>query len=416
MTCASSELDRSNPLALFHSEFCRPGNKIYLDGNSLGLLPSKAVEIVGQRIREWQEHAVEGWTACAWFDLAERLAAGLANLLGAAPDEFIFTGSTTVNLHQLLATYYQPNPNKSLIVIEAAAFPSDRYAVESHLRLRGLDPITALRVVPNTDRGLLDPQAILDAIDDAVAFAVLPTVAYSSGQLLPIPAINQKAKSRGVRIAWDCSHSAGAIDHDFTAQGVELAFGCSYKFLNGGPGAVGFLFRSRHLPRFHPGLAGWWGNEKTTQFEMAQTFRPAAGAGALQISTPSLLSLAPLEASLEILQRAGMNRIRSVSLALTRFLMDALEKRSGGFRIVTPKFAEERGGHVALQHPLARPIAKLLRERFGVIGDFRPPDTLRLAPVALYNSFAELEQTVQFLCEAEALAPSLIEPSRDVIT
>ena len=415
MSCAS-ELDRSNPLADFHVEFCRPENKIYLDGNSLGLLPNKAVEVLGQRIREWQEHAVGGWTVCAWFDLAERLAAALATLLGAAPDEVIFTGSTTVNLHQLLATYYQPSPDKSLIVIDAAAFPSDRYALESHLRLRGLDPITALRVIPNTDGGLLDPTAILDALDDAIAFAVLPTVVYSSGQLLPMRAIIQKAKTCGIRIAWDCSHSAGAIDHDFNSEGVELAFGCSYKYLNGGPGAIGYLFRSRHLEALHPGLAGWWGNEKTTQFEMAQTFRPAAGAGALQISTPSLLSLAPLEASLEIFQRAGMSRIRSVSLALTEFLVAALEKRSGGFRIVTPKFAEERGGHVALQHPLARQIAMLLRERFGVVGDFRPPDTLRLTPVALYNSFAELEKTAEFLCEAEALAPGLVDRSKNLVT
>ncbi len=413
---SASKLDQSNPLAIFHSEFCRPENKIYLDGNSLGLLPGKAIEALGQRIQEWQKHAVEGWTVCGWFDLAERLAAALAALLGAAPEEVIFTGSTTVNLHQLLATYYQPSPSKSVIAIDTSAFPSDRYAVESHLRLRGLDPKTSLRVVPNTDQGLLDPADILDAFDEAVAFAVLPTVVYSTGQLLPIRAIMQKAKTAGIRIAWDCSHSTGAIDHDFTGDGVELAFGCSYKYLNGGPGAIGYLFRSRHLPTLHPGLAGWWGNEKTTQFEMAQTFRPAASAGALQISTPSLLSLVPLEVSLEIFQNAGISRIRSVSVALTEFLVAALEERSSGFRIVTPKSAQERGGHIALQHPLARQIAKLLRERFGVIGDFRPPDTLRLAPVALYNSFSELEQTAQFLREAEALAPGLSDRSGDLIT
>jgi kynureninase len=273
MTCAS-ELDRSNPLAIFHSEFCRPENKIYLNGNSLGLIPRKAIETIGQRTQEWQEEAVEGWTLCGWFDLAERLAATLAALLGAAPDEVIFASSTTINLHQLLATYYEPTPGKSLIVI-----------------------------------------------------------------------------------AWDCSHSAGAIDHDFVGDGVELAFGCSYKYLSGGPGAIGYLFRSRRLPPFKPGLAGWWGNEKT-QFELAQTFRPATGAGAFQTSTPSLLSLAPLEASLEIFQRAGMSRIRSVSLALTEFLAATLEKRSDGFRIVTPRSAEERGGHVALEHEHARQIAK----------------------------------------------------------
>jgi kynureninase len=167
MTCAS-ELDRSNPLAIFHSEFCRPENKIYLNGNSLGLIPRKAIETIGQRTQEWQEEAAEGWTLCGWFDLAERLAATLAALLGAAPDEVIFASSTTINLHQLLATYYEPTPGKWLIVIDASAFPSDRYAVESHLRLRGLDPAAALRVIPSAAHGLLDPTAVLDAFDDSV--------------------------------------------------------------------------------------------------------------------------------------------------------------------------------------------------------------------------------------------------------
>jgi kynureninase len=410
------ELDRSNPLADFHAEFCRPEDGIYLDGNSLGLLPRKAAEVLEQRLGEWRQHAVEGWIACGWFDLAERLAVALATLLGAAPDEVVFTGSTTINLHQLLTTYYRPRPGKSLIAIDASAFPSDRYAVESHLSLGGLGPITALRVIPNTEQGLLDPAAILDALDESVAFAVLPTVVYSTGQLLPIRSIIQKANACDIRIAWDCSHSVGAIDHDFAGDGVQLAFGCSYKYLNGGPGAIGYLFRSRHLPTCRPGLAGWWGSEKTTQFEMAQTFRPAASAGAFQISTPSLFSLAPLEASLEIFQRAEISRIRSVSLALTEFLVTALEKRCSGFRVVTPRQPEERGGHIALQHPFARQIAQLLRERFRVIGDFRPPDTLRLTPVALYNSFSELEKTAKFLCEAAAMASSLADRSRDLIT
>jgi kynureninase len=394
---AAAEHDAADELRPFRDRFYSAPGRIYLDGNSLGLLSTDAEAAILRVLTEWRELAVEGWTDGPepWFTLAERLSETVAELVGAEAAAVSITGSTTGNLHQLLATLFTPNGRRRKILADSLAFPSDIYAIQSHLRLRGLDPETHLIFVPSRDKRTLDFADIDAAFTEEIAVAVLPSVVYTSGQLLPMPRITAAARERDILLGWDCSHSIGAVPHQLDAWGADFAFWCHYKYLNAGPGAVGGLYLNRrHFGRL-PGLAGWWGSQKERQFEMAHTFTPADGANALQIGTPHLLSLAPLQGALQIHREAGIERIRAKSLSLTAFLRRAVtaELAKFGFAFATPEPDEERGGHLALIHPEARQIAKALR-RVNVVPDFRPPDILRLAPVALYTTFAECYEAV----------------------
>ncbi|MFN3651574.1 MAG: kynureninase [Armatimonadota bacterium] len=389
--------DRNDPLAVFRERFCVPPETIYLDGNSLGLLAREAETSLRRVMDEWRALAVDGWTEAGppWFGLAERLAEEMAPLVGAEPGEVAVTGSTTGNLHQLLATLYRPAGARRKILIDALAFPSDVYAVESHLRLRGLDPAEALVKVPSRDGLTLDEGEILDHLTSEVQTAVLPSVLFTSGQLLDLPRLAAAARERGVLLGLDCSHSAGVVPHRLHEWGVDFAFWCGYKYLNGGPGAAAALFLHRRYHGRAPGLAGWWGSDKSRQFDMASTFTPAADAGALQIGTPHLLSLAPLEGALRITREAGLERIREKSLRLTAYLIALADAHLSelGFRLATPREEARRGGHVALRHPEAARICKALKAA-RIVPDFRPPNLVRLAPVPLYNSFQECRAAV----------------------
>lgn len=394
--------DAEDPLAGFRAEFHAPPNgQIYLDGNSLGLLCRPAEAALLGALDDWRARAIAGWTEATpapWFFLAETLAGRVAPLVGAHADEVIVGGTTTLNLHQLLATLFSPRPGeRSKIVADALNFPSDRYAIESHLRLRGLDPADHLVLVPSRDGRTLDENDLLSAISAPdVAVAVLPSVLYASGQLLDMKRVTAEARRRSVLIGWDCSHSVGAVEHELSAWGADFAFWCHYKYLNAGPGAPGGLFVHR---RHHasvggacraPGLAGWFGGDKERQFDMAGEFTPAGGAGALQIGTPSILGMAPLLGALDLFEAAGMEPLRQKSLDLTAFLRALVEQRLArfGVSVCTPAEDERRGGHLALVHPEASRLCRALREN-GVVPDFRPPDIIRLAPAPLYNTFAE---------------------------
>jgi kynureninase len=395
--------DADDSLRRFRDRFYRSPGRIYLDGNSLGLLSRDAEAATLQVLAEWREYAIEGWTDAPdpWFTLAETLAAGVAPLLGAEPESVVVTGSTTVNLHQLLATFFDPaRVGQNRIVCDRLAFPTDRYALESHLRLRGLDPQTHLITVASRDGITVDADDLIAALTPDVQMAVLPSVVYTSGQLLDIPAISRAARERGILVAWDCSHSIGAVPHDFDDWNVDFAFWCHYKYLNAGPGSVGGLYVNRRHWGAHPGLAGWFGSRKDRQFAMSPEFEPAPSAGGLQIGTPHILSMAPLVGALKIHGEAGRDRIRAKSLALTAFLRRLVESElSGrGFGIATPVADARRGGHLAITHPDAGAISGALRAA-GVVPDFRPPDLLRLAPVALYTSFADCLAAVRQLRE-----------------
>ncbi|MCY0900591.1 MAG: kynureninase [Firmicutes bacterium] len=408
--------DADDELRAFRDRFYVAPERIYLDGNSLGLLSHEAEAAVLRVLGEWREQGIDGWSGGAppWYDLAERLAPGIAGLVGAREHEVIATGSTTVNLHQLLATFYRPQTARQVLLVDAQNFPSDLYAAQSHVALHGgagaLHPGSAsqaqapesataptLRVVPGRD-GLVGVADLMQALGDDVAVAFFSSVQYRSGQLMPIREIVERAHRVGAIVGFDLSHGIGAVPHQLHDDGVDFAFWCHYKYLGSGPGAVGGLFvHERHHERW-PGLAGWWGSHKERQFDMAPTFDPASGVGRFQIGTPHLLSLAPLEGSLKIFAEAGIGRIRDKSLALTELLMTLVDglDRSLGFSIETPRNPGARGGHVAVRHMEAARVAKALKAR-GIIPDFRPPDVVRLAPVALYTRFEDVVTTVRAL-------------------
>lgn len=399
---AARTLDEADTLRAFRERFYRRPNEIYLDGNSLGLLSRDAEASVLRVLEEWKTLGIEGWTEAnpAWFSFSETLSAAVAPLVGADADEVIVTGSTTVNLHQLLTTLYDPTDTKRpRLLADELNFPSDIFALQSHLRLRGLDPNDHLVRVPSRDGRTLDEDDIIAAMTRGdIQMAVIPSVVYTSGQLLDMARITRAARANGVLIGWDCSHSVGAVPHALNEWGADFAFWCHYKYLNAGPGSIGGLYLNRRHFGKAPGLAGWFGSRKDKQFAMDHTLIPADGAGALQIGTPHLLSLAPLEGALRVHHEAGNAALRAKSLALTDFLRELTEAELAPYRvaIATPREPERRGGHLALIHPEAARISRALR-RAGVIPDFRPPDIVRLAPVPLYTSFADCVEAVRRL-------------------
>lgn len=415
-------LDAGDPFSLLREEFYlpegvsggvsndTPGGALYMDGNSLGLLSRRAERSLLELLHSWRTLGIDGWTAGEhpWFNLSERLSGLVAPLVGARPEEVMVTGSTTANLHQLLATFYRPRAGtqkssaggRTKLLADELAFPSDIYALQSQLRLRGLDPEEHLSFVPSRDGRTLEEADIVYAMTEEVAVAVLPTVLYRSGQLLDGERISAAARERGVLLALDLSHSVGAVPHELSEWGVDLAFWCSYKYLNGGPGAVGGLYVNRRHFGTAPGLAGWFGSSKERQFDMEHEFSPAVGAGAYQVGTPHVLSLAPLLGSLELFDETGLGPLRERSLRLTEYLLrlaDA-ELAGRGFEVGTPREGRRRGGHIALEHESAASICRALKAR-GVIPDFRRPNIVRLAPAPLYTSFTEVWQTVRELRE-----------------
>ena len=394
------ELDAQDELAGFASLFFRQPGQIYLDGNSLGLLSRPAEAAVLRVLEQWRSLGIDGWTAASppWFTLAETLAEGVAPLIGAEAGASNVANSTTTNLHQLVATLWDPNSPRNRLLADELNFPSDLYALQSQLRLRNLDPARHLVLIPSRDGLTLDPADIVSAMADYVQMLVLPSVIFTSGQLLPIEQITREAHRRGIMVGWDCSHSVGAVPHRFDEWEVDFAFWCSYKYLNGGPGAVAGLYLNRRHWGRAPGLAGWFGSRKDRQFDLGPTLEPATGAGALQIGTPDILGMAALTGSLQIFADAGMDRLRRKSLQLTDFLIELAEDELAdlGFTVANPREHQRRGGHVSLGHPEAVRICKSLKEA-GVVPDFRPPNLIRLAPAPLYNSFADCLHAARLL-------------------
>jgi kynureninase len=395
------ERDAADALAAFRERFYLPPGRVYMDGNSLGLLSRDAEATLLQALDAWKTRAIDGWFAGEppWYWIGEQLGALQAEMVGALPDELVVTGSITVNLHQLLATFYRPQGQKTRILADALDFPSDVYALQSWLRLRNLDPDEHLVLVPSRDGRTIDEDDIVQAMDaDDLALVWLPSVLYRGGQLLDIARLTQAAHARDLLIGFDCAHSAGSIPHSLHEWGVDFGVWCTYKYLNAGPGAPGTLYvHQRHFGTL-PGLTGWWGCDKARQFEMAHTFCPASAAGAWQISTPSVLGAATLYGSLQVFAEAGIERVREKSLDQTAYLMYLADEVLAplGVSVGTPREAARRGGHVALEHPDARELTRALLAR-GVVPDFREPNVIRLAPVALYTSYRDVWQTVHTL-------------------
>lgn len=398
------KLDSNDPLVAFRSKFYVPEGTIYVDGNSLGLLSKDAESSVLRVLNEWKTLGIRGWLEAKhpWFHLAEELGTLCAKLVGAEPREVVCTGTTTVNIHQLVHTFYQPNMERRKILADELTFPTDIYALRSAIRLRGLDPEENLVLVSSEDGRFLDEDKIVGLMDEGVALVFLPSVLYRSGQLLDIRRLTEEAHDRGIPIGFDCSHSVGAVPHYFDAWDLDFALWCSYKYINGGPGGTAFLYvNKKHFDR-EPALAGWFGYVKNKQFDLSLDFEHARSAGGWQISSPAILSSAPIEGSLRVILEAGIERIREKSLKMTAYLMhlvdEILSESPYNFGIGTPREAERRGGHVAVEHEEALRISDALRAR-KVISDFRPPNVIRIAPAPLYNTYGEVWKVVQHLKE-----------------
>jgi kynureninase len=401
--CAHN-LDEEDALQ-FRDRFYTPEGTIYMDGNSLGLLSKDAEKSLIKALTEWKTLGIKGWLEGnpPWFYLAEILGAAASNLVGAAPEEVVVTGTTTVNLHSLVSTFYTPEGKKTKILADELDFPTDIYALKSQIKLKGLAPEDHLVLAPSRDGRFLDEEDIIELMDEDTALVVLPSVLYRSGQLLDIPYLTEEAHKRDIPIGFDCSHSVGVVPHFLDEWGVDFAFWCSYKYLNGGPGSTAFLYINKKHFGKEPALAGWFGNIKETQFDMSLDFEYARSAGGWQISSPAILSSVPLEGALRITLEAGIENIREKSLKMTSYLMYLLDECLSGepysFTVGTPREPHKRGGHVAVEHEKeAFKINEALKAR-GVVPDFRPPNIIRIAPIPLYNTYHEVWQVVQYLKE-----------------
>ncbi|WP_398293778.1 kynureninase [Sporosarcina aquimarina] len=415
----AQELEQCYAAASRRDEFYVQEDVIYFDGNSLGLLSKRAENSLLAILDSWKTHGIDGWMQGdrPWFNLSEELGASMAPLIGAQPEEVIVTGSTTSNLHQLLATFFKPSKDRTKILADELNFPTDIYAIQSQLKLHGLDPAEHLIRVKSKDGQTLQTEDIIEAMTDDVAIVILSGVLYRSGQVLDMKKVTEAAHARGTLVGFDLCHSIGSIPHSLDDWNVDFAFWCNYKHLNGGPGATGGIYVNRQHFGVSPGLAGWFGSAKDRQFDMEHTFTPAEGAGALQMGTPHLLSSAPLIGSLELMNEVGMEAIRDRSLALTGYLQELIETELAdyGFVVTSPKSEVERGGHVFAVHKEAARICKALKAN-GVIPDYRTPNGIRLAPVALYNTFEEVLETVNILkCIMEEEQYKQFQNKREVV-
>ncbi|MHA2345588.1 MAG: kynureninase [Candidatus Hodarchaeales archaeon] len=401
----SLDLDAMDPLQHYREEFYIPKDTIYVDGNSLGLCSKEAEQSLQRVVEEWKTLGIRGWfePEKPWFHFGETLGALSSSLVGAKPEEVIATGTTTVNLHSLVSTFYKPQAvGRTKILADELDFPTDIYALKSQILLKGLDPKDHLLLVPSEDGRTLDENQIVNYMDKDVALIVLPSALYRSGQLLDMKYITKEANKRRIPIGWDCCHSVGAVPHYFDEWGVDFAFWCSYKYLNSGPGGTAFLYINEKHFKKEPGLTGWFGYIKEKQFEMSHEFQHAQSAGGWQISSSNILCSAPIEGSLNIILKAGIDNIRKKSILMTSYLIYLIEnfllEDPYNFQIGTPRNPAKRTGHIALEHDTeAYRISECLKENYNVITDFRPPNIIRIAPIPLYNQFHDIWLIIKFL-------------------
>jgi kynureninase len=383
---AAHPLDEADPLRGLRDRFVIPNGIIYLDGNSLGCLPrATAARVAAVVEHEWGEGLIRSWNDAGWIDLPRRVGDKIARLIGARAGEVIVADSTSVNLFKLLAGALALNPGRRVIVTEDDNFPSDLYIAEGVAALLGAE----LRRVP--------ADAIMDAMDDTVAVVALTHVSYRTGRMHDLAAVSACVRRAGALTLWDLAHSAAAMPIELDACGVDLAVGCGYKYLNGGPGAPAFLFiAARHHEAFRSPLSGWLGHAEPFAFE--PRYRPAGGIARALAGTPPVLSLAALEVGVDLALEADLAHVRAKSEALgERFIARVEAECAGhGLRLASPREAARRGSQVCFAHPEGFAIVQALIAR-GVIGDFRAPDILRFGFAPLYVRFADVDAAVGHL-------------------
>jgi len=412
----AAALDAEDGMGVWRHAFALPRNArgeplAYLAGHSLGLAPLAARTLVDEELTDWEKLGVLGHERGRrpWIGYAEQLQDDLALLTGAHRTEVVAMNSLSVNLHLLLASFYRPTARRHRILIEAGAFPSDRHIVTSQLQWHGLDAEQSLiELAPRTGEALLraeDIDACIAQHADSLALVLWPGVQYLTGQWFDLPRLARAAHASGVALCLDLAHAIGNVPLALHDWNVDCAAWCSYKYLNGGPGAIGGLYvHQRHgeqspLPR----LSGWWGQEAGTRFRMDPTFVPTPGAAGWQLSNPPILSTAPLLASLALFRAADPAALRTRALALTDYLQALLLRLCGDrLQLVTPSRPDEHGCQLSVRvrgTPVqARAVFAGLLPR-GVVADWREPDIIRLTPVPLYNSFSDVHRAVTALAE-----------------
>ncbi len=401
----AQQLDAQDPLRLYRSQFLFPqqGGRdvLYLCGNSLGLQPTSVRQALLHELDHWAEHGVEGHFRgeLPWMHYHKFLTPQSARLVGALPHEVVVMNTLTVNLHLMMVSFYQPTARRYKIVMEAGAFPSDQYALETQVRYHGFDPATAIvEIAPCPGEHTLRTEDIVYVIDregDSVALVLFGGVNYYTGQLYDLEKITAAAQRLGAKVGFDLAHAVGNVPLQLHDWGADFAVWCSYKYLNAGPGGPGGAFvHERHadnpaLPRF----AGWWGHEETERFQMRKGFKPMSGAAGWQVSNAQIFAFAAHKASLDIFDGAGMENLRTKSVQLTGFLEFVLAAASAEknlFHLLTPSDPAARGCQLSLlTNERGKALFDYLSDN-GVMADWREPNVIRFAPVPLYNSFEEV--------------------------
>ena len=384
----AATLDAADPLAGFREAFDLPDGVIYLDGNSLGPLPRATAGRLEEVVRqEWGRGLITSWNAAGWIEAPQRAGAKIARLIGAQAHEVAVADSTSVNLYKLAAGALSLRPGRRTILTERGNFPTDVYVLEGLAALSG----ATLKVVA--------PDAVLDAIDEDTAVVALTHVHYKSARRWDMAALTAAAQARGALALWDLSHTTGALAVDLNVAHADLAVGCGYKYLNGGPGAPAFLFvADRHQAAIRSPLSGWMGHAAPFAFE--ERYRPSAGIQAMLCGTPPILGLAALEVGLDLLLEAGPRAIEAKGLALCDLFIQLVEARCGGLGLTLtgPRDMADRGLHVSFSHPDGYGLVQALIAR-GVIGDFREPDIARFGFSPLFLRYADVWDAVEILRE-----------------
>lgn len=401
-------LDRDDPLAPLRARFVLPEGKVYLDGNSLGALPRGVIArleaVVGE---QWGGDLIASWNSHDWIGLPVTTAEKIAPLVGAAPGQLVCCDSISVNLFKLIATALQLRPGRTVILSQQDNFPTDLYMTQGIAALLGEERCTA-RAVPADE--------LIAALDEQVALLLLTQVNFRDGSLHDIEAITRAAHARGILVLWDLAHSAGVIPLELDRWQVDMAVGCGYKFLNGGPGAPAFVYlATRHQNTASQPLSGWLGHAEPFAFE--PQYRPAPGVAAYLSGTPGILGMAALDAALDVFAGVDMTQVRDKSLALTGLFMEGIraEPACAGCRVLTPVEAARRGSQVSVSHPQAWGIVRALIEA-GIVVDFRAPDVVRFGFSPLYNCYrdvaAALQQLARILSTEEYLQPRFAARTR----
>lgn len=411
----AQSLDISDPLRPFRDRFHIPqhhgADAIYLCGNSLGLQPKITRGYIEEELHDWETMGVEGHLNARhpWMPYHEFVADQTARLVGAKSSEVVNMNGLTVNLHLLLVSFYRPTKDRFKIVIESNAFPSDRYAVESHIAFHGFDPKTSLveirpRVLESKIR-TEDIEEYLSREGESVALVLFGGVNYYTGQAFEMQRITDAGHAKGCVVGFDLAHGAGNLHLQLHDWNVDFAAWCGYKYLNGGPGAIaGCFVLERHANADFPRFAGWWGHDKKSRFLMPPEFHVLPGAEGWQLSNPPIFQLAALRASMDIFDEVGMPALRKKSEQLTAFMEFCIHELSqnspmrGAIEIITPSDPAQRGCQLSLRvHKHGKPLHQKLSAA-GVVSDWREPDVIRVAPVPLYNSFADVFRFAEILC------------------